>query len=1302
MNLPPTSPPTPSRARSSWRWLRLALAAVGVAFAIGIVAAAAAGYAWLQTPAALAWAIERIHSQSQGRLVVVGASGSLLSTVQVRELRYRDDAVELVAEEVALEWSPRALWSRTIHIAALGGQRIVVALKPSGQKSALPGSLALPFEIAIDKAAFGEVVVDAGDGHYRINGVTLGYVGGAGAHRLRQVGLTSEWGAIAGEMSIAAAAPFAASGTATIAGSEQLRNARLRLDLTGRLESLQLKVAGNILASEIDGNATVAPFGEVPLQELTLHGRKLDLSAFDAALPHTMIDLAVRATMAADGRMTGSIDAANGNAGPIDRDRLPLDSLTTGFTLSADAIELAGFVATSGPVARASGDARIPLRDAATHSQWQLELSRLDLARIHSKLVPTRLSGRLRATLSGTGQQLDGDLRQDDLGASFAATVAGNAVEVTRLRARAGQGEFNGRARYDFSGAQRFEVVGQALRFDPAQFGAFPSALLDGDLRAAGALQPAWHADVAIALAPSSRLRGTPLSGQLSGRVTATTLQDAAIDLALAGSRLKARGGYGQPAARIDATFDIPDTASVLVPLADWVPVAARGLRGRLVGKGSVWDVAGERAASIDARGENLALDTVAAGTVEVHGELAHLKADPRLTLSVAGTRLTTPVGTYASWSGTFSGTTIAHRLQAALVGAGVDADFVAEGSLVDGRWSGSLMHFANSGPYAAKLAAPARLELGGGQVVLGEARLAIAGGNVRIDGFRWVDGVITSKGAFDAVPLATLARMAGTELPLRSTLVVGGQWNVVATPRLNGTLTLRREKGDLYARTRGARDTEEIAFGIARADVDVALNDDTLDATLEIDAAQLGSARGKLSVGRDPDATAGRLGGAAPVRGALTATLSSLQALQPLIGTTARLDGQVALDLHAEGTFQQLAIEGTVSGERLRMAAPTYGLHWTEGVLRARIGNGQLAVDEFSFLAGDGRFTATGTVAAAPGKDAPGATTVSGTDIDWRADKLRVTNRPDLRLIVSGAGKLDFQDGHLRVSGAVNVDEGQVDFDRPGRARLGDDVIVAGREPRPAAGASRFGKMPLGIDLEVDLGRNLAVSGEGLQAKVAGKVRISAVPDAAMSAKGTIRAVNGTYFAFGQRLTVDRGLLIFDGPIDNPALDIVALRPNLQVQAGVAVTGTVRVPRVQLTSEPPVPEGEILSWLVLGQGLDRTTTADTAALQAAAATLFGRGRMPIGTSIAQSIGLDDIAIQGGRSASTAGASGAAGQVIAVGKRLSDNLYIVFEQGLSVANNALKIEYALTRSITLRAEAGLISGVGIHYRRSFE
>jgi translocation and assembly module TamB len=96
---------------------------------------------------------------------------------------------------------------------------------------------------------------------------------------------------------------------------------------------------------------------------------------------------------------------------------------------------------------------------------------------------------------------------------------------------------------------------------------------------------------------------------------------------------------------------------------------------------------------------------------------------------------------------------------------------------------------------------------------------------------------------------------------------------------------------------------------------------------------------------------------------------------------------------------------------------------------------------------------------------------------------------------------------------------------------------------------------------------------------------------------------------------------------------------------------------------------------------------------------------MPLGTTLAQSVGLDDISVRSssaGTAAAADGSGGASNQVVAVGKRLSDRLYVVYEQGLSVANNALKIEYSLTRSITLRAEAGLISGVGIYYRRSFQ
>ena len=36
------------------------------------------------------------------------------------------------------------------------------------------------------------------------------------------------------------------------------------------------------------------------------------------------------------------------------------------------------------------------------------------------------------------------------------------------------------------------------------------------------------------------------------------------------------------------------------------------------------------------------------------------------------------------------------------------------------------------------------------------------------------------------------------------------------------------------------------------------------------------------------------------------------------------------------------------------------------------------------------------------------------------------------------------------------------------------------------------------------------------------------------------------------------------------------------------------------------------------------------------------------------------------------------------------------------ASSALKVEYALTRNVTVRAETGTVSGLGIQYNRSFD
>ena len=78
------------------------------------------------------------------------------------------------------------------------------------------------------------------------------------------------------------------------------------------------------------------------------------------------------------------------------------------------------------------------------------------------------------------------------------------------------------------------------------------------------------------------------------------------------------------------------------------------------------------------------------------------------------------------------------------------------------------------------------------------------------------------------------------------------------------------------------------------------------------------------------------------------------------------------------------------------------------------------------------------------------------------------------------------------------------------------------------------------------------------------------------------------TYTAFGRKLGIENGFLTFNGPVANPGINILAMRRNQQVEAGVQVTGTIQSPVAKLVSEPNVPDNEKLSWLLFGHGTDQ------------------------------------------------------------------------------------------------------------------
>jgi translocation and assembly module TamB len=122
--------------------------------------------------------------------------------------------------------------------------------------------------------------------------------------------------------------------------------------------------------------------------------------------------------------------------------------------------------------------------------------------------------------------------------------------------------------------------------------------------------------------------------------------------------------------------------------------------------------------------------------------------------------------------------------------------------------------------------------------------------------------------------------------------------------------------------------------------------------------------------------------------------------------------------------------------------------------------------------------------------------------------------------------------------------------------------------------------------------------------------------------------------------------------------------------------------------------DNEVLSWLVLGRSPGNTSTADSALLAAAAeALLAGPTGTPITTRMARQLGLDEFGLR---------SDGDEGEAFALGRRLSDRVYLFLQRGLTAATTTLIIEYALTRELRLRAEAGDVSGLGVSWGRTLD
>jgi translocation and assembly module TamB len=306
------------------------------------------------------------------------------------------------------------------------------------------------------------------------------------------------------------------------------------------------------------------------------------------------------------------------------------------------------------------------------------------------------------------------------------------------------------------------------------------------------------------------------------------------------------------------------------------------------------------------------------------------------------------------------------------------------------------------------------------------------------------------------------------------------------------------------------------------------------------------------------------------------------------------------------------------------------------------------------------------------------------------------VVQRPDLLVVATGSGSLSGDEQRIALRGDARVDRGRVHLRDETAPALGSDVVVKGAKTRVALPEP---VLRAAVDFGVDLGRDFHVKGRGLDARVEGRLRLVSPGNGPLRAEGEIRvARGGTYEAFGRKLDIDPGELYFAGPLDNPGLDIRAMRKNQQVQAGVEVTGTARNPRLRLVSDPEVPDMEKLAWLTLGRPVESGNQSDAQTLQRYAAVLAtAAGTGSFQSRVAQQVGLDEITL------SPSMQTDEPGGVLTLGKRMSDRIYVMFEQNLSAAESAFTLNYQLSRRWSVRTESSTeTDAVDLFYTWSFD
>ncbi|AMM25307.1 translocation/assembly module TamB domain-containing protein [Variovorax sp. PAMC 28711] len=1347
------APPPVKRSRA-----RRVLRALAWSFAglIALVLALGAGsWWWLGSNQSLAFALAKAarYIPAGQTLESRDVSGSLRTGGHIGWLRWQSPTLAVEVKDATIGWRLAPLLQRKVQLGEVHAVQLSIERRgpPSGKPSEPLTQLALPIDIdvpfRIDSLRWaGPPLVEAIHlaGHYRY----------ANAHHDLEIeGVDLADGHYSARVKLQGPAPMAIDATLDGRVKAPLTEGR-SLDVlaaakvTGTLAGAdaRLDVAADLKPADEDADrpmqaslrAQIAPWQPQPVIEAHADLKNVDAARLLPDAPQTQltgtVDIRPDAATGASA-WQGQVDIRNAVPGPWDKGRLPVEQLAARFGYDGKTWTLPDAVVRAGGGRIAAQGEWSPAPEP-----WQAKATVTGVrpGELHTELAGAPISGRL--TAEQKGDAIDFDVALQAQGGAGSAALKGFGLD----RALA-QGRWKDQVldlRMLRIEAERARVEGK-LQVRVAEKAGSGNLLL---------VLPGGGAELQGRIAPNQG------SGDLKARIDdAATLQRWVESLpGLAGAfggmaaqgaaqlDAKWQGGWqavqqrlqnvNAPAARgvteptLQATLAAPKL-DLRLPAPATGPatsVELRNLRAELGGSLAQATLSLQGEAATGTR--KFALDTRASGGLERANQWRAALASLRLQAQDS-----TRPGAWMLELGkpvTASVRTGGDRLDVEASAASASVRGPAPGTV---RIDWQPLRFSQSGTAAQRayrLQSKGTLQglpMAWAEVLGASTALADAGvtGDLLFDGDWDID-------AGDA--LRARARLARRSGDIR---VQAGEAALVTRITSHGTGTAsERTMTNGTAAGAGAVSPSTPA-GLRQAELTLDAQGDAIKATLAWDSERAGKVNaeaGTRVVQRDGG---WQWADDAPLSGRVSASLPSLGVWSMLAPPGWRVAGTLDANATLSGSRAAPRWSGTLGADQLALRAPVEGLDLRDGRLRAVLSGDRVQITEFTLKGGAGSTARIGgqsgnrSTAASEAATDGGSVSATG-DMRWGADapsggsgirmalearlaRLRVLVRSDRQVTLSGDLQARLDNGQFTVRGNLKTDRAVIILPDETAPSLGSDVVVhsAAKDREAAEAARKLARQAARDDVKVnqpqtakppdiavvfDLGDDFAVQGRGITTRLEGKLDIrSTVLSAPPRITGEVRTVRGRYRAYGQELDVESGIARFNGPFDNPALDILAIRPNITQRAGVQVTGSAQAPRVKLYSEPTLSDAETLSWVILGRA-QATSGGESALLQQAAlAMLGGLGKGGTGGSLASRFGLDEIGFKGPGSGGDLRES-----AVTLGKRLSKDFYVTYERSLGGAFGSIFIFYDLTQRLTLRGEAGVKSGLDLIYTLKYD